>query len=84
MSQFELKKPIQPGLDCMGSISSEDINILGPHAFTIYVIINIEGKCPSIKWICKISGFSEKIVMRSLRVLEEYGYIQKITRQIER
>ena len=84
MSQFELKKPIRSDQDFKDLIDSGDIAIIGPHALTVYLIINAEQVFPSVKSICKKSGISDKPVRRSLMVLEEYGYIGKTdARQVQ-
>lgn len=60
-----------------------DIAKMGPHAFTVYVVIkgytdfNTGQAFPSIQFICEKSGISDKQVRRSLELLEEYGYITK-------
>jgi hypothetical protein len=79
MSQYKLKKHIQLDQDFNALVDSGDIAIIGPHALAVYLIINAEQTFPSVKVLCKKSGISDKSVRRSLVVLEEYGFIGKIS-----
>ena len=84
MSQLELKKPIRSDEDFKALVDSGAITIIGPHALTVYLIINAEQAFPTVKTLCKKSGISDKPVRRSLMVLEEYGYIgRKETKQAQ-
>lgn len=81
MNRLELKIPIRSEQDFKALIDSGDIAIIGPHALTVYLIINGEQEFPTVKFLCKKSGISNKPVRRSLVVLEEYGDIGKIETQ---
>lgn len=62
-------------------IESGDVRSIGPHSLAVYVVLKSysnfsTGKSfPSISTIAHGSGVSDRQVKRSLRVLEEHGYI---------
>lgn len=64
-------------------VDSGDVAAMGPHAFTVYIVIKSHvnfttGKSfPSIDTIIEKSGISERQVKRELVKLEELGYITK-------
>ncbi|MDD3816318.1 MAG: helix-turn-helix domain-containing protein [Desulfocapsaceae bacterium] len=64
-------------------IVNGDIAKIGAYALTVYIVIkgytdfNTGQAFPSLEFICKKSGISDKQVRRSLEILEEHGYISK-------
>lgn len=64
-------------------IENGDVAKMGPHAVTVYLVIKAHtnfstGRAfPALETIVEKSGISESQVKRSIKTLEEFGYVSK-------